>query len=98
MTTEKDRAGGYKLKTLTIAFAIILIVIGSLSWLTPFPGGTPAIALGLAMLICASERAANKILSWRVNHGRLNRTIIWIEDMAPARLGDTLRRTKPSMD
>lgn len=80
---------------LTIAFAIILIAVGCLFWLTPIPGGVPAMAIGFALLIYSSERAARLILNWRINNVRFNKAFIWIEDMAPARLGDTLRRTKP---
>lgn len=80
---------------LTIAFAIILIVAGCLFWLTPIPGGAPAMAIGFALLICSSERAARVITNWRINHKRFNKAFIWIEDVSPARLADTLRRTKP---
>ena len=52
-------------------------------------------AIGFALLIYSSERAAKLILNWRINNVRFNKAFIWIEDMAPARLGETLRRTKP---
>ncbi|NNE24376.1 MAG: hypothetical protein HKN11_17380, partial [Rhizobiales bacterium] len=70
------------MNALTITFAIILIVAGCLFWLTPIPGGAPAMAIGFALLICSSERAANRILNWRINNVRFNRAFIFIEDMA----------------
>ena len=86
---------GPSMNTLTIAFAIILIVAGCLFWLTPVPGGVPAMAVGFALLICSSERAANRILNWRINSARFNKAFTWIEDISPTRLADTLRRTRP---
>ena len=43
---------------LTIVISVILIVAGFLFWLTPIPGGLPSMALGFALLIYSSDRAA----------------------------------------
>ncbi|MGI9464779.1 MAG: hypothetical protein ACR2OM_12605 [Aestuariivirgaceae bacterium] len=84
------------MKALAIIFALVLLTLGLLSWLTPFPGGTPAIALGLTILIYHSERAANAVSNWRLTHDIFNRAITWMEEKVPARLGNTLRRTRPN--
>ncbi len=83
------------MKTLTITFALILLTLGLLSWFTPFPGGTPAIAVALTILICHSERAANMVSNWRITHDKFNGAISWIEEKVPNRLAVTLRRTRP---
>ncbi len=83
------------MKTLAFVVSIILIVAGFLFWLTPVPGGLPSMALGIALLIYSSDRAARIITAWRNSHDRFNRAFTWIENSAPSRLGDTLRRTRP---
>ena len=84
------------MRILAIILSSMVIVIGCLYWMTPFPGGTAVIALGIAMLICSSDAAANRILEWRREYGRLNWAMSWVENVSPSRLADTLRRTRPT--
>ena len=86
------------MKFLMMALAIVLIVFGLLSWVTPIPGGTALIAAGLGILICTSEKAAQFLMICRTRFGRLDRIITWIEGRVPARLGQAIRRTRPSTD
>jgi hypothetical protein len=37
--------------------AMIILIVGAISMLTPIPGGTLLIALGFSMLICSSPKA-----------------------------------------
>ncbi len=87
--------GPVLVKYLLIALACGLLLLGLLFWLTPLPGGTPAIAVGLAILICTSERAARIVVKLRMRFTRVNNALAWIENAVPDRLADALRRTRP---
>jgi hypothetical protein len=89
-------SGHQTLKIVAVILSSLIILIGCLYWMTPFPGGTAVIALGVAMLIYSSDTAARRLLEWRRDYARLNWAMSWIEDISPVRLADTLRRTRPT--
>lgn len=74
----------------------ILLVVGLISMVTPIPGGTLAITLGVGMIICASERAAAFIKKGREKYLRLNQVMTWMENKMGLRLSSPLRRTRPA--
>ena len=84
------------MKLLMIAVAIVLLLLGLLSWATPIPGGTALIAIGLGILICTSEKATRFLQLCRRKFYRLDTMFVWIEDRVPTQLGDAIRRTRPS--
>ncbi len=72
------------------------MVVGLISMVTPIPGGTLAITLGVGMIICASERAAAFIKKGREKYLRLNQVMTWMENKMGLRLSSPLRRTRPA--
>ncbi len=78
-----------------IIIASFLLLLGSISMLSPLPGGTLMLAAGLALLICSSEKATNWLLHLRTRNNKLNRIMGWMEDHAGQRLGSILRQTRP---
>jgi len=86
------------MKPILIITGSVLLLLGLLSWLTPLPGGTALIAIGLMLLICTSETAARIIMNGRLKITIFNKAMIWIEDHVPAKFSDALRRTRPAVD
>ena len=84
-------------KPVAIALATILLLFGTVSMLSPVPGGTFAIALGLVLLICTSKRFARAVGNLRLRMPRLNAVMIWLEDRSGQRMGDALRTTRPPL-
>jgi len=84
-------------KPVAIAFTIVLLLYGAVSMLRPLPGGTAAIAVGLALLICTSKRFARTVGRLRLHVPRLNTAMAWLENRAGQRLGDALRRAHPPL-
>ena len=78
--------------------ALISIVIGMMSMVTPIPGGTILIAGGLTALICSSA-AARYCLMWvRTRFAWFNKTIFWLEKKVGTRVktvGSALAKTQP---
>ena len=83
------------LKPVAIALATVLLLFGVISMVSPIPGGTVAIALGLALLICTSKKFTRTIGRLRLQFPQLNTAMTWLEGRAGQRLGNTLRRTRP---
>lgn len=84
-------------KPLAIALATVLLLFGAVSMLTPVPGGTITIALGLVLLICTSERFARAVGNLRLRRPRFNAVMTWLEDRSGQRMGDALRTTRPPL-
>ena len=78
---------------LTILGSLILLV-GILSWAV-MPGATLLIIAGCTLLICSSERAANKIRALRTTKPKFNKSMTWIEEKAGPRLSGPMRATRP---
>lgn len=83
------------MKPLMIIGGTILLFVGTLSMLTPIPGGTLAIVVGAGLIICASTRAANFVKKYRTKFGRFNRIVTWLENKMGEKLSQPLRRTRP---
>lgn len=82
------------MRMMLMGLAIIMLLIGLVSMVTPLPGGTLLIAGGCALLICTSQRAANWIARQRSLRGWVNRPMIWVEDKLGERLSGPMRRTR----
>ncbi len=86
-----------KCRVLTI-LALIVIFFGAVSMVTPIPGGTLLMALGLALLIYASPKARLCVQWARSRMARLDRIVAWLERKAGSRIAvisDTLAKTRP---
>ncbi len=85
------------MKIVTILAGCVLLLVGLLSMLTPIPGGTAMIAIGLTLLICASETAARFIKVCREKFNFLNKSMTWVENHVPEKLSAGLSRTRPEI-
>jgi hypothetical protein len=73
----------------------VLTLSGLLLMLTPIPGSSVTVAVGVAMLICSSERAARCLRYFRIRLRFLNSGFTWLEDRVPELIGAALRRSRP---
>ncbi len=73
----------------------LILLIGTLSMLTPFPGGTLLIALGSSMLLCSSQKTADFVRRHRISYPRLDQSLRWIESKVGMKLSQGLRLTRP---
>jgi len=86
------------MKIIFITGGSLLVLLGAISWMTPLPGGTAMLAIGITMLICASERVARLVARSREKINMVNKALTWIEDHVPTKFGDVLRRTRPGIE
>ncbi len=78
--------------------AVICILFGIVSMVTPIPGGTILIAGGLTMLICSSPSAQYCLMWIRSRVNWVNKLIFWLEAKVGARVkvvGTALGKTHP---
>ncbi len=76
-------------------FAVILIVVGAMTAISPIPFGLPLVVLGFVLLATSSPAT----LRWmRRRWGWLDRRFRWLQERAPARMRERLRRTDPYPD
>lgn len=83
------------MKFIITVLASLIILIGFVSMFTPMPGGTLLIVAGCTLLICSSERAANKVRSLRETIPIFNKGLTWVEDKMGARISGPMRATRP---
>lgn len=87
---------------LIISFlAMVSILLGLISMVTPIPGGTLLIAGGLTALICSSPSARFCIMWIRARINWFNRLIFWLEEKVGTRIkiiGTALNKTRPPED
>ncbi|MBE1299071.1 MAG: hypothetical protein GJ680_04075 [Alteromonadaceae bacterium] len=85
------------LNLLLTLLASTTLLVGSLSMLTPIPGGTIVIAVSLTVLIYTSPTARWLLRKIRSNF-HVNNLFAWIELKVGQRfpvIGDALARTRP---
>jgi len=86
------------MKTIISIFAVIIILFGLVSMLTPIPGGAILIAGGLTMLICSSPTAQFCIMWIRAKVNWINKMVFWLEKSIGPRIkvvGEALGKTHP---
>ncbi len=83
------------MRLIMMLLAILLLALGIISWVTPIPGGTLMLALGLTLLICSSESAAKFLKNYRRKFPKLNKVMSWIEGKTPKILSEAIQRTRP---
>jgi len=85
---------------LIISFlAMLSILFGMVSMVTPIPGGTILIAGGLTALICSSPSARYCLMWVRSRVNWFNKLIFWLEKEVGSRIkiiGVALGKTHPS--
>ena len=90
-----------KMKTVISVLAVILILVGLISMVTPIPGGAILISGGLTMLICASPSAQYCIMWIRAKVNWINKLVAWLEKTIGPRVkvvGVALGKTQPPED
>lgn len=78
--------------------AILSILVGAVSMVTPIPGGTILIAGGLTVLICSSPTAQFCVMWIRARVSWFNRLIAWLQQKVGVRvkvIGLALSKTQP---
>ncbi|WP_051332643.1 hypothetical protein [Cucumibacter marinus] len=83
------------IKLFIIIAALMIFVVGAITAPTPIPIGVPLMALSLFMLISVSNTARRAVKRARYRWERLDGWIIWLEDRAKGKVGDTLKNTRP---
>lgn len=81
--------------------AMLSILFGLVSMLTPIPGGTILIAGGLTTLICSSPSARYCLMWIRARVSWFNKLIFWLEEKVGVRIkiiGTALGKTHPPDD
>lgn len=73
----------------------LLFLMGTISMVTPIPGGTFMLASGSMLLICASPWFRRCLQFLREKFNRFNRVMTWMENKMPERIGSVLKLTKP---
>ena len=73
----------------------VLLVLGLISMVTPIPGGTLLITVGVGMVICSSDTATRYIRNCRTKYARLDKSMSWLENKMGERLSAPLKRTRP---
>ena len=84
------------MKVILSGLAILLLVLGLFSMISPIPGGPSFIAADCALLICTSERAARSIQAARTSKSWINKPMAWVEEKIGERLSGPMRRTRPT--
>lgn len=83
------------------SIALIVLVIGLLSMLTPIPGGTLMIAGSLTSLTCTSPRARSIIHYFRKKYRFINKGFYFLEEKIGTKItiiGDALILTRPEVE
>ena len=74
---------------------VLMFAVGLILTPTPIPLGVPIMALALFLLIATNRAAARLVARWRKRLDWLNRAFMFIEDRSGAKIGRTLKRTRP---
>ena len=90
-----DKTGKHVMRIVILVTGSILLLLGLVSMVTPIPGGTLLITVGVGMVICSSTTAARYIQVCRIKFDRFNRGMSWLENKMGDRLSAPLRRTRP---
>ena len=82
-------------KSLAIIAGSLLLLLGTVSMVTPIPGGTFMLASGSVLLICSSPWFRRCLQFLREKFNRFNRLMSWMENKMPEKLGGVLKLTQP---
>lgn len=85
------------LRMFLVTLGSFLTLLGAVLMVTPLPGSSIMRALGVAILICSSERAAKCLLFFQARSRVLDKVLTWLEDRAGDTIGGALRRSRPSI-
>ena len=75
-----------------------MLLLGTVSMVTPFPGGTFLLAGGSVLLICASPWFRQCLQYARVRISLFDRMMSWPESKMGERIGGVLKLTRPGYE
>ena len=81
--------------------AVIILLAGIVSMVTPIPGGILLIASGVSMLICSNSKAQECMRYARTKSSRFNKIVFWMENKVGVRIsfiGTALAKTRPQVE
>ena len=81
-------------KAFFVVTGIVLLLLGTISMVTPIPGGTFMLALGSVLLICASPWFRRCLQLLRRRFKLFNRMMTWLENKTGERIGGVLKLTQ----
>lgn len=67
------------MKTMISVLALVCILVGLVSMITPIPGGIVLVAVGLTMLICINPSAQYCLMWIRSRVSWVNKLMYWLE-------------------
>ena len=82
-------------KAFTIAFGILLLILGTISMVSPIPGGVFMLSFGSVLLICSSPWFRRCLQFLRTRFSRFNKVMMWMENKMGRKIGDILKLTQP---
>ncbi len=86
------------LQFLLMCLAWFLLMLGFVFLFSPIPMGIVFIALGLSLLVYASEAITERVVNFRRQHHKLNAQLIWLEAKLNNRVrfvGSAMSKTRP---
>ena len=76
----------------------LLLTVGTLSLITPIPGGLFMISLGIVLLICSSAAFRYCLQVLRGRSKFVNRIMVFLEKKTGQRIGGILKVTEPQRE
>jgi len=83
------------IRIVLMTIGAVLTLMGLLLMVTPLPGSTLALAMGLAMLLCSSTYAARCLQLLRARFWVFDTGMRWVESRTGSAIGVALKRTGP---
>ncbi len=78
------------------ALGVVLLAAGIVTFPLPLPIGAVLMAIGAALLITASPRAARWVRSVRARHPHTDARVRDVEESLPRAVGEVVERTDPA--
>lgn len=82
----------------SMSAGIALLLMGTISMISPIPGGVFLLSAGSVLLICASPWFRRCLQFLRARYTFFNRIMNWTENKMGQRIGSILKLTKPGYE
>lgn len=87
------------MKRMTLmSIGVLLLLLGTISMVSPIPGGTLMLATGTVLLICASPWFRRCLQFIRSRFKLFNRIMSWMENKMSTRISNILKLTQPGYE
>lgn len=81
-----------------MSIGVLLLLLGTISMVSPIPGGTLMLATGTVLLICASPWFRRCLQFIRSRFKLFNRIMSWMENKMSTRISNILKLTQPGYE